>query len=67
MNLKVQLMRSGDAEREMSTLSTESSTHVRSRKTTMPFDWETFTYNQDWLQTTVQLEASFEQDLQIGI
>jgi hypothetical protein len=33
----------------------------------MPFDWETFTYDRDWLQTAVQLEEASEQDLQIGV
>lgn len=32
----------------------------------MPFDWETFNYDQNWLQEAIQLEAASEQDVQIG-
>ncbi len=33
----------------------------------MQFDWEAFTYEQDWLRATVQLEEKSGQDVQIGI
>lgn len=33
----------------------------------MPFDWEAFNYDQNWLQEAIQLEAESEQDVQIGV
>jgi hypothetical protein len=33
----------------------------------MPFDWETFTYDETWLRDAVRLEAQSEQDVQIGV
>jgi len=33
----------------------------------MPFDWETFTYDQDWLQEAIQLESASEKGVQIGV
>src|SRR6476469_2977943 len=33
----------------------------------MSFDWKTFNYDQDWLREAIQLEAEFEQDVQIGV
>lgn len=33
----------------------------------MQFDWEAFTYDESWLQETVQLESKLDQDVQIGV
>lgn len=32
----------------------------------MPFDWDTFTYDEAWLRQAVQAEAALECDLQVG-